>query len=145
MINKDGGFYCVNLMYLHKFGILIVSIVINHIVINMTLNSFLYSSMLYFYLLLLFVLLFSTCKKFGQQSWIFCLIIITESLIAVKFLWSTVTLPPPRHIGILWICILIGLFLYTCRLFLPSLFRTIHAQIWAKTTDGKDEKFTKTE
>ncbi|XP_066922563.1 phosphatidylserine synthase 2-like [Clytia hemisphaerica] len=79
----------------------------------------------------------SACKKFGQQSWIFCLIIITESLIAVKFLWTTVTLPPPQHIIILWTCIAIGLVLYTCWLFVPNLFRTIRAQLSNDETNIK--------
>lgn len=61
----------------------------------------------------------STCKRFGQQSWIMCLIIITESLISVKFLWDVVTIPPPRHIIVFWSILLTMLFLYTCWLFFP--------------------------
>ncbi|XP_057317455.1 phosphatidylserine synthase 2-like [Hydractinia symbiolongicarpus] len=60
----------------------------------------------------------STCKKFGQQSWVLASIIITEALISVKFLWDVVTLPPPKHITIFWCFFLTGVFAYTCWLFL---------------------------
>jgi len=90
--------------------------------------------------LISFFLSSSTCKKFGQQSWILCLIIVTESLIGVKFLWTTVILPPPDHIVAVWTCILIGSIVYTCWLFVPSLLRFIRAQPGEETNVTKTAK-----
>ncbi|PAA60533.1 hypothetical protein BOX15_Mlig034026g2, partial [Macrostomum lignano] len=41
-------------------------------------------------------------NKFGRQSWVISAIIITETLISVKFDPATVTKPLPRHVIIIW-------------------------------------------
>lgn len=42
------------------------------------------------------------CKRMGTQTWVAITIIFTELLIVCKFDWETVTIPPPRHITIIW-------------------------------------------
>eukprot|EP00794_Sanderia_malayensis_P018120 gene18120-19930_t len=64
------------------------------------------------------------CKRFGQQSWILAAIIITETLISLKFGWETIKQPPPTHISIFWALLSFGVVAYTliefqvlCRVF----------------------------
>lgn len=60
----------------------------------------------------------NTCRKFGQQAWIMCAIIITEIFICMKFMKETVSLVPPFHIIVLWSVVLVGVVLYSCWLYL---------------------------
>ncbi len=63
---------------------------------------------------------FRNCKRFGQQSWIMAAIIVTETLIGLKFGWDTVTKPPPFHIVVFWAVLLLLLTAYTMWQFFPS-------------------------
>lgn len=53
------------------------------------------------------------CKKFGRQSWMIAVIIITELLIIMKFDWETITKPLPTSVLCFWIIGLLGLVLWT--------------------------------
>lgn len=54
-----------------------------------------------------------SCKKFGRQSWLIAMIIITEFLIVVKFDWETISKPLPQHIALFWIVGALGLVFFT--------------------------------
>ena len=56
---------------------------------------------------------FRSCKKFGRQSWLIAMIIITEFLIVVKFDMETISKPLPQHIALFWIVGALGLVFFT--------------------------------
>jgi len=64
------------------------------------------------------------CKRFGQQSWILAAIIITETLVCLKFGFDTISMPPPRHIIVFWGILLSALAIYTVWKFFPSCIRS---------------------
>jgi len=43
------------------------------------------------------------CEKLGRQAWVTLTIVVTELLVCLKFGWSTVTKPLPRHIALWWV------------------------------------------
>jgi hypothetical protein len=53
------------------------------------------------------------CDKLGRQSWVMIAIIVTELLICIKFGWSTITKPLPRHIALWWVLGAAILLVYT--------------------------------
>lgn len=53
------------------------------------------------------------CDKLGRQSWVMLAIIVTELLICIKFGWSTITKPLPRHIAMWWVLGAALLLIYT--------------------------------
>jgi len=53
------------------------------------------------------------CDKLGRQSWVMLTIISTELLISLKFGWSTITRPLPRHIALWWVLGFVLLIVYT--------------------------------
>ena len=53
------------------------------------------------------------CNKLGRQSWVMIAIIATELLICIKFGWSTITKPLPRHIALWWVLGALLLLVYT--------------------------------
>ncbi|XP_065070770.1 phosphatidylserine synthase 2-like [Rhopilema esculentum] len=74
----------------------------------------------------------SSCKRFGQQSWILAAIIITETLICLKFGWETIQMPPPSHIVLFWTLLLTGVAIYTIWRFLPSCIRRTEDEHFVK-------------
>ena len=53
------------------------------------------------------------CNKLGRQTWVLITIIMTELLICLKFGWSTITKPLPRHIAMWWVLGATLLIVYT--------------------------------
>lgn len=56
---------------------------------------------------------YRSCNKFGRQSWLIAMIIITEFLIVVKFDMETISKPLPQHIALFWIVGALGLMFFT--------------------------------
>jgi len=53
------------------------------------------------------------CNKLGRQTWVLITIIMTELLICIKFGWTTITKPLPRHIALWWVLGATLLIVYT--------------------------------
>lgn len=52
-------------------------------------------------------------SEIGQSAWIAISIIITETLICVKFGWETITLPFPFEIKVFWTVILLAYIIWS--------------------------------
>ena len=66
------------------------------------------------------------CNKLGRQTWVLITIIMTELLICLKFGWSTITKPLPRHIAMWWVLGATLLIVYTfVKELTPLLIKTV--------------------